>query len=767
MEITRCWVGMDACGGSSVCTQLITVIDSTPPELSEDMDVIEVEANSEGGYADDGTLADLLDGLEADDLCDEDAEIDGNECPNFITLVCSGDEGGTLVEITLTDCAENEAVVEINLLARDTTPPAIHCPSNLALQCEGDFSPSNTGHATATDIADANPVISYSDDCGTGGGADGGGGAVNPKSGSSTKYAGKGSNDCEAIVITRCWTAVDACGNSSSCTQQIVQIDDVPPSITCPSNITLSCDDDMSPFSTGEAFGFDDCSNPTVTYSDQLEPGACTHEGSIHRTWTATDDCGNSTSLVQIITFIDEIPPNIVCPPDVTIDCSQSSHPDVTGHPISPDNCDETVEFYYEDHIEYGACPGRYTIIRDWTSYDDCGNECSCEQFIEVFDQQAPVVTAPADITVECNGDTSPAVTGTATASDNCDTNLTVSYTDTAGSGNTILRIWTATDDCGLSGAATQRIAQAGGDIEITAPADVTLECTEDTTSANTGVATASSGCSNEIAVTESDDVVTGACPQQFTIRRTWSAGDGSGQDVSAVQVITVVDTTAPVFDRLPMSVIVDYSDRDAGSGSGASGGSGSGGSGGSAASGGSRPGCTPLPTEIPPVPEVSATDDCDTDVDVNLVEVQMGDCPGVIVRSWTATDDCGNESELIQLVVLRKACVNPTDYWKDRPAEWLSPFGPVTEFELGCDGDLTSAGDALLLLNGCVGSKTDWTVRLARELIAATLNVAQGAEDDSASEAIQEARDFLCVIPIGSKPRGELKKTARRLYKA
>ena len=147
-----------------------------------------------------------------------------------------------------------------------------------------------------------------------------------------------------------------------------------------------------------------------------------------------------------------------------------------------------------------------------------------------------------------------------------------------------------------------------------------------------------------------------------------------------------------------------------------------------------------PLQTNVPPVPEVTASDNCDTTVDVELVEIQIGVCPGCIVRTWTATDDCGNATEMIQLIVLRKACVQNWEYWKGRPSEWLTPFGPVTEFELGCAGDITSAADALMILNGCVGKKSDETIKLAQELLAAILNVAQGADDTCAMDAIQEA---------------------------
>lgn len=284
----------------------------------------------------------------------------------------------------------------------------------------------------------------------------------------------------------------------------------------------------------------------------------------------------------------------------------------------------------------------------------------------------------------------------------------------------------------------------------ITCPADVRVECDDDESSANTGVATATS--SVVIVINESDSVEPGTCPQKSDITRTWSATDELGNELaSCTQVVTVVDMTAPLFDVIPPSEEVDCSGAQwtqVGSGSSAL----------------SCPG--PLQTSVPPVPEVTATDNCDEDVDPAFSETQRGECPGVTVREWDATDDCGNGSELIQLVVQRKACVNTERYWKGRPEEWLTPFGPVTEFELGCAGDTTSAADALLIVNDGVGSQSDWTVKIAKELIAAILNVSQGADDTCAAEAIQDARKYLCAVPIGSNARGSLKGKATSLRK-
>ena len=70
---------------------------------------------------------------------------------------------------------------------------------------------------------------------------------------------------------------------------------------------------------------------------------------------------------------------------------------------------------------------------------------------ITVSDNTAPVLTVPGDVAVEC--DAVPAV-GTASATDNCDGDVTVTYDgETRVDGScadsyTLTRTWTATDNC-------------------------------------------------------------------------------------------------------------------------------------------------------------------------------------------------------------------------------------------------------------------------------------------------------------------------------
>lgn len=85
-------------------------------------------------------------------------------------------------------------------------------------------------------------------------------------------------------------------------------------------------------------------------------------------------------------------------------------------------------------------------------------------------------------------------------------------------------------------------------DPDITCPLDITIECDESTDPSNTGQAMATDVCDASPVITYSDVTVGGACADESTITRTWKATDGSGNDRTCEQVITVVDTANPVI---------------------------------------------------------------------------------------------------------------------------------------------------------------------------------------------------------------------------
>lgn len=125
-------------------------------------------------------------------------------------------------------------------------------------------------------------------------------------------------NDCDGIadngfdVGDVCEDRIGTCANfgikvctadqtTTECNAEPV-VDDVAPSIICPAEIIVGCDDSTVPGFVGDAVASDNCELAQITFGDSGS-GLCPEI--ITRTWTATDSSGNSASCDQYIIRID------------------------------------------------------------------------------------------------------------------------------------------------------------------------------------------------------------------------------------------------------------------------------------------------------------------------------------------------------------------------------------------------------------------------------------------------------------------------------
>jgi hypothetical protein len=109
----------------------------------------------------------------------------------------------------------------------------------------------------------------------------------------------------------------------------IINQDVTPPSLTAPANLTLSCVGDQQN-NTAAIIDWldnytvsDNCdSEPTVTHNFSATTiNYCTGDD-ITVTWTAVDDCGNSsTATATIIINQDVTPPSLTAPANLTLSC--------------------------------------------------------------------------------------------------------------------------------------------------------------------------------------------------------------------------------------------------------------------------------------------------------------------------------------------------------------------------------------------------------------------------------------------------------------
>ncbi len=453
-----------------------------------------------------------------------------DNCPN-VTLVCVPPSGSLLslgshqIVCTVTDCSGNTNQCTFTVTVQDTNPPVISCPTNVMVECGQSTDPASTGMAAATDNCDTTPTVTFTD-------------AI--------------SGNCPQ-TITRTWTATDYSGNSNSCIQIITVTDTTPPAISCPPDKQLQCGDSTNPANTGTATATDNCSTTvSITFTDVATPANCTGNAGIDRTWKATDACGNSSTCVQHITFVDTTAPVISSvPAGGNLGCNPANLPtdaSVKALVTATDNSGSVTVSV--KHVDGGtACaPTRTFTI---TATDGCGNASSPSTVVYTWtaDTIPPVISSvPTGANLGCNPANPPmdaSVKAQVAATDNCGApSINVTHMD-ATSGCAVTRTFTitATDGCGNTSAAKTVVYTWTADTappKIICPANISVSNLSVATTNYTGVATATDNCDANPVVSYTDSV-SNSCGS--VIARTWKATDACGNSSSCVQIITIPGT--------------------------------------------------------------------------------------------------------------------------------------------------------------------------------------------------------------------------------
>jgi hypothetical protein len=278
-------------------------------------------------------------------------------------------------------------------------------------------------------------------------------------------------------------------GNSCSGTLQV--IDALSPTLNNCADKYIFCNEDSAPGSIGSPFGTDNCTAPGNLNFSHFDTETSLNCGTyqngvpvlkrIDRSWTVSDDHGNSSTCLQKvwlkhITFADvTFPPNRDNLSTPALDCSQTpddlsitGEPTVNGIPVgaSPE-CEMSVS--YSDQTIMHCAPAGFTVLRNWTAIDFCsGTFTNRIQIIRVKDTEAPSLLAPQDLTVGTDGFlcTGSVTLPQAVSSDQCSA-VTVVPSWNYGNGfgpfsgvaeGEHLVIYTATDACGNVSTATMKV---------------------------------------------------------------------------------------------------------------------------------------------------------------------------------------------------------------------------------------------------------------------------------------------------------------------
>lgn len=549
--ITRTWFATDASGlVSPTVTEVITVQDITVPTVVENSIPANITLNCHDAIPDPATVLFV-------DACDADLTISFSETTTRGTTenTFAYDNYTITRKWSTIDASGNKSdTITQTITVQDITKPVVvqsSVPQNLLLTC----------YDTVPNMAN----VLFTDNCST----------PSVTSHSVSTFVNNPENiNYYNYVITRTWFAVDASGNKSDTIKQVITIvDNDPPAVvlaSVPANVTVSCSDVPDP---ATVLFTDACdATPVVTFNEVSTQGsnpalATYYNYTITRTWFATDASNHvSPTVTQVITVQDIVAPVVVeatVPVNLTFNC----HETVTPAPsvLFTDNCDLTPSVVLTTNTTRGsnitaASYYNYTITRTWNAVDASGNPATpVVQTVTVQDVTNPVFTfVPGNVTIytaaNCSYNALPAITGTATATDNCYFPA-VTYTDAVVEGAnagqwTITRTWRAQDVTGNFVTATQIITVTDNTPPTFTfvPANQSVCRNYDGTYADLvttelmGVALGQDNCTTNPTVTYSDNLTNiGDANTDGYITRTWTVTDAVGNATTATQTINVL----------------------------------------------------------------------------------------------------------------------------------------------------------------------------------------------------------------------------------
>ncbi|HXI93423.1 MAG TPA: HYR domain-containing protein [Blastocatellia bacterium] len=295
-----------------------------------------------------------------------DVEATDNCTPTELLVITQSPAAGTLVgtgtttiTVTVRDASNNSSTCTTTFTLLEFTPPTALCKPYTAVL-------DGTGHAS---ITAANVDNGSTDNCAI---------ATRTVTPSTFTCANKGSN-------TVTLTVTDPSGNSSHCTTTVTVVDNTPPTITCPANVTKNNDLGLCSaiVSYPNATATDNCSGVGTPVCSPAS-GTTFPKGTTTVTCTVSDASGNPASCSFSVTVIDAQPPAISCPADITLEptCPSGAIATYTA-PVGTDNCPNATTARTAGPASGSVFPIGNTTVT-YTVTDAVGLTASCSFTVKV-----------------------------------------------------------------------------------------------------------------------------------------------------------------------------------------------------------------------------------------------------------------------------------------------------------------------------------------------------------------------------------------------
>ncbi len=454
------------------------------------------------------------------------------------------------------------------------------------------------------------------------------------------------------LMLMECdWRATDACGNVGIFKIFVKITDNTPPIVVnVPADITVNSELEIRNRPQG-IFGRDRCDDDvTVTFEEQR-----ISDSLIYRIWTAADDCqniGRDSQIIKIRTV--RIVPNIdTIPPQYFVQnqrltgfqsgdtlrvyaCNDTNFLTINDLRVT-DNRDSSPRVRLDSTVRVGVCNvDGYLVLKQyrWTATDSTGNSSRFTINLIQKDTIAPVfANVPSDTILTTNV---PVPTANPTANDNCSSApITVEMTVVPSLTDTVFtRTWTAVDACGNQTTARQRITK---NVVVSRDSIAPVIVMIDTLAVGrrNGDTLTFSSCfgskslqANSVSVTDNRDLtpsvnldsttINGLCPtNNFIVLKayTWTVTDASGNRSTFRIWLKFVDDVPPVISNIPANVTISALDSM-------------------------------------PIANISITDACSQVLMDSTMATALLGIDTVFVKTWTATDLCGNLTTASQTIL-------------------------------------------------------------------------------------------------------------------
>ncbi|MEM5564378.1 T9SS type A sorting domain-containing protein [Psychroserpens sp. AS72] len=594
------WTYTDDCDRTITAKKEITVEPAPMAAFDdvEDMTISCEEANSfvasSLGYTNGGT-----------GVCEISGSVDGEATPDYTEC------GGTItVNWTYTDDCQRTIEASQTITVEPAPMAAFDDVENMTISCEE----ANSFEAGS---------LAYTN----------GGTGVCEISGSVPGELSGSYTECGGTLYLD-WTYTDDCDRTITAKKEITvepapmaAFDDV-------EDMTISCEEANSfvASSLGYTNGGTGVCEISGSVDGEATPDYTECGGTITVNWTYTDDCQRTIEASQTITVE---PAPMAAFDDVenmTISCEEANSFEAGSLGYTNGGtgaCEISGSVPGELSGSYTECGG--TLYVDWTYTDDCDRTITAKKEITVEPAPMAAFDDVEGMTISCEEANSFVAsslgytnggTGACEISGSVDGEATPNYTECGG---TITVNWTYTDDCDRTIEASQTITvepapmAAFDDIE-----DATIAC-EDLASYEAEFLSYTNGgteaCLIAGSVQGEAQAFEGSCGT-FEVDFTFT--DDCGRTITAKQLVTVIDETAPVLvGELPMG----ESDVNA---------------------------CFADAPEGPSIEEVAAlfTDNCGN---VNVTKTVFSpaentDCLWAVVIRYDVQDDCGNYATPVKI---------------------------------------------------------------------------------------------------------------------